>query len=70
MKRQDVLRVLHIFRCENNAAWFLLTRDVGSVLLGRQHTWSFCPPWFGFIKASGNLIELEREVKTHDVTLL
>lgn len=39
--------------------------------LGRQQYMEhFWPPWFGFIKSSGNLIELEHEVKTRDVTLL
>ncbi len=33
----------------------------------QQYMERFWPPGFGFIKASGNLIELEDEVKTHDV---
>lgn len=50
--------------------WFLLTGDVGSVLFRSSADMEhFCPPWFGFIKASGSLIELEHEVKTPDVTL-
>lgn len=45
--------------------------DVGSQLFrSSAYVERFWPPCFGFIKASGNLIELEREVKTRDVTLL